>query len=118
MPLYKMNIFSKKMNQLIKNIYKNSNDSNSKNDDRAKSESEKDSTHKAQGERARQGDSATGARDQIQPQSDHGHYANYFHGSAIREEMVLNFGVNKNWELSPEVFDLQMNDRIIFLPPS
>ena len=43
-------------------------------------------------------------------------YANCFTGSAIREEVVLKFGIHHNWERRGEAPNIEMSERIILNP--
>jgi hypothetical protein len=44
-------------------------------------------------------------------------YANFCNANSTREEVVLNFGVNKTWERGPQdTFDIELNHRIVLSP--
>jgi hypothetical protein len=44
-------------------------------------------------------------------------YANFCNANSTREEVVLNFGVNKTWERGPqEALDIELNHRIVLSP--
>lgn len=44
-------------------------------------------------------------------------YANFCNANSTREEVVLNFGVNKSWERGPqEGLDIELNHRIVLSP--
>jgi len=43
-------------------------------------------------------------------------YANFFNLSAIKEEIILTFGIDQNWEHSPEIHDVDLSTRIILNP--
>lgn len=44
-------------------------------------------------------------------------YANFCNANSTREEMVLNFGINKAWERGPaESLDIELNHRIVLSP--
>ena len=44
-------------------------------------------------------------------------YANFCNANSTREEMVLNFGINKTWERGPaEALDIELNHRIVLSP--
>ena len=44
-------------------------------------------------------------------------YANFCNANSTREEMVLNFGINKAWERGPvEALDIELNHRIVLSP--
>ena len=43
-------------------------------------------------------------------------YSNYFKGSATQEEVVINFGINQNWEHSPKTQEIDLNCRVILTP--
>ena len=45
-------------------------------------------------------------------------YANFCNANSTREEVVLNFGVNKNWErgTSRQSMEIELNHRIVLSP--
>ncbi len=44
-------------------------------------------------------------------------YANFCNANSTREEVVLNFGVNKTWERGPqESLGIELNHRIVLSP--
>jgi hypothetical protein len=45
-------------------------------------------------------------------------YANFCNANSTREEVVLNFGVNKNWErgAGPDSMEIELNHRIVLSP--
>jgi len=44
-------------------------------------------------------------------------YANFCNANSTREEVVLNFGVNKTWERGPqESLEIELNHRIVLSP--
>ncbi len=44
-------------------------------------------------------------------------YANFCNANSTREEVVLNFGVNKTWERgSQDALDIELNHRIVLSP--
>jgi hypothetical protein len=45
-------------------------------------------------------------------------YANFCNANSTREEVVLNFGVNKNWErgTGPKGVEIELNHRIVLSP--
>jgi len=44
-------------------------------------------------------------------------YANFCNANSTREEVVLNFGVNKSWERGPkQELDIELNHRIVLSP--
>ena len=44
-------------------------------------------------------------------------YANFCNANSTREEVVLNFGVNKTWERGPQdALDIELNHRIVLSP--
>jgi len=43
-------------------------------------------------------------------------YCNVCNATSTREEVVINFGVNKNWDLTPGHMDVQLEHRIILSP--
>ena len=43
-------------------------------------------------------------------------YCNFVNASSTREEVVLNFGVNQNWELGHKDMEVQLLHRIILSP--
>jgi len=43
-------------------------------------------------------------------------YANVCNATCTREEVVLNFGINQNWERSQQEFEIQLTHRIILSP--
>lgn len=47
----------------------------------------------------------------------HSSYANFCNANSTREEVVLNFGVNKTWERgSQDAFEIELNHRIMLSP--
>ena len=47
----------------------------------------------------------------------HSSYANFCNANSTREEVVLNFGVNKNWERGPQgALEIELNHRIVLSP--
>jgi hypothetical protein len=44
-------------------------------------------------------------------------YANFCNANSTREEVVLNFGVNKTWERGPmDALDIELNHRVVLSP--
>src|SRR5262245_47160621 len=43
-------------------------------------------------------------------------YCNVCNATSTREEVVLNFGVNQNWDLGQKDMDVQLQHRIIMSP--
>lgn len=44
-------------------------------------------------------------------------YANFCNANSTREEVVLNFGVNKSWERGPkQELEIELNHRIVLSP--
>jgi hypothetical protein len=43
-------------------------------------------------------------------------YANFCNATSTREEVVLNFGVNQNWERTPVDMEIELDHRIILSP--
>jgi Protein of unknown function (DUF3467) len=44
-------------------------------------------------------------------------YANFCNANSTREEVVLNFGVNKSWEREPkQEVEIELNHRIVLSP--
>src|SRR5690242_19062877 len=44
-------------------------------------------------------------------------YANFCNANSTREEVVLNFGVNKSWERGPKQdLEIELNHRIVLSP--
>ena len=43
-------------------------------------------------------------------------YANFCNATSTREEVVLNFGVNHNWERSPQEMEIDLEHRIVLSP--
>jgi hypothetical protein len=43
-------------------------------------------------------------------------YANFCNATSTREEVVLNFGVNQNWERTPAEMDIELEHRIVLSP--
>ena len=44
-------------------------------------------------------------------------YANFCNANSTREEVVLNFGVNKTWERGPkQELEIELNHRIVLSP--
>ncbi len=47
----------------------------------------------------------------------HSSYANFCNANSTREEVVLNFGVNKTWERgSQDAIEIELNHRIMLSP--
>ena len=43
-------------------------------------------------------------------------YANFCNATSTREEVVLNFGVNHNWERTPQDMEIELEHRIVLSP--
>ncbi|MBA3015848.1 MAG: DUF3467 domain-containing protein [Desulfobulbaceae bacterium] len=43
-------------------------------------------------------------------------YANVCNATCTREEVVLNFGINQNWDRNSQDFEIQLDHRIILSP--
>jgi hypothetical protein len=43
-------------------------------------------------------------------------YCNVCNGTSTREEVVLTFGVNQDWDLAPQMREIQLHHRIILSP--
>ncbi len=43
-------------------------------------------------------------------------YANFCNATSTREEVVLNFGVNHNWERSPQEMEIDLEHRVVLSP--
>ena len=43
-------------------------------------------------------------------------YANFCNATSTREEVMLNFGVNQNWERTPAEMEIELEHRLILLP--
>jgi hypothetical protein len=43
-------------------------------------------------------------------------YANFCNATSTREEVVLNFGVNQDWERSPRDMEIELAHRIVLSP--
>ncbi len=43
-------------------------------------------------------------------------YANFANVTSTREEVVLNFGLNQDWERTPEAFEIELQHRIVLSP--
>ena len=43
-------------------------------------------------------------------------YANFCNATSTREEVVLNFGVNHNWERTPQDMEIELDHRIVLSP--
>jgi hypothetical protein len=43
-------------------------------------------------------------------------YANFCNATSTREEVVLNFGVNQNWERTPQEMAIDLEHRIVLSP--
>jgi hypothetical protein len=43
-------------------------------------------------------------------------YCNVCNGTSTREEMVLTFGVNQDWDLGPQMREIHLHHRIILSP--
>jgi hypothetical protein len=46
----------------------------------------------------------------------HSSYANFCNANSTREEVVLNFGVNKSWDRSRQSIEIELNHRIVMSP--
>lgn len=47
----------------------------------------------------------------------HSSYSNFCNANSTREEVVLNFGINKNWERGPQgSLEIELNHRIVLSP--
>lgn len=46
----------------------------------------------------------------------HSSYANFCNANSTREEVVLNFGVNKAWDRTREAAEIELNHRIVLSP--
>ena len=43
-------------------------------------------------------------------------YANFCNATSTREEVVLNFGVNQNWERTPADMEIELEHRVVLSP--
>ena len=43
-------------------------------------------------------------------------YANFCDTASTREEVVLNFGVNQNWERTPKEMEIELEHRVVLSP--
>ena len=43
-------------------------------------------------------------------------YANFCNATSTREEVVLNFGVNHNWERAPQEMEIDLEHRVVLSP--
>lgn len=43
-------------------------------------------------------------------------YCNVCNATSTREEVVMNFGINHNWDLGPKDMEIQLHHRIILSP--
>ena len=43
-------------------------------------------------------------------------YANFCNATSTREEVVLNFGINQDWERSPRDMEIELAHRIVLSP--
>lgn len=43
-------------------------------------------------------------------------YANVCNATSTREEVVLNFGLNQNWERTPQAMEVELSHRIVLSP--
>jgi Protein of unknown function (DUF3467) len=46
----------------------------------------------------------------------HSSYANFCNANSTREEVVLNFGVNKTWDRTQGSLEIELNHRIMMSP--
>jgi Protein of unknown function (DUF3467) len=46
----------------------------------------------------------------------HSSYANYCNANSTREEVVLNFGVNNNWDRTQAALEVELNHRVVLSP--
>lgn len=46
----------------------------------------------------------------------HSSYANFCNANSTREEVVLNFGVNSNWDRPQGALEIELNHRIVLSP--
>ena len=97
-----MSTFTERMNGLTKNV------ANKKSSDTASDGQVRDAKPEQTSTR----------RSKIQYNSENlnSDYANFFNISAIKEEVILTFGIDHNWEHSPEIHDVELNTRIILNP--
>lgn len=63
-----------------------------------------------------EGEAARGARLRFHTASLKSSYCNVCNATSTREEVVLNFGVNQNWDQSPEHVDIELHHRVIVSP--
>jgi len=43
-------------------------------------------------------------------------YANFCNATSTREEVMINFGVNQNWERTPAEMEIELEHRLILSP--
>lgn len=58
----------------------------------------------------------TGARVKFNTSNLKSSYANVCTVTSTREEVVLNFGINQNWDRGPNELEIELTDRIILSP--
>lgn len=58
----------------------------------------------------------TGARVRWKTDNVKSSYANFCNASSTREEVVLNFGVNHDWERQPKEMEIELSHRIVLSP--
>lgn len=46
----------------------------------------------------------------------HSSYANFCNANSTREEVVLNFGINNNWDRTQGTLEVELNHRIVLSP--
>jgi len=46
----------------------------------------------------------------------HSSYANYCNANSTREEVVLNFGVNNNWDRTQTSLEVELSHRVVLSP--
>lgn len=46
----------------------------------------------------------------------HSTYANFCNANSTREEVVLNFGINQNWDRNQDALAIELNHRIVLSP--
>lgn len=98
-----MSTFTERLNNLMKNV------TNEKSDDTEFKDRMSDAEQAGQNRTGR-------SKTRLILENMNCDYANFFNISAIKEEVVLSFGVDRNWEHAPQIHDVELNARIILNP--
>jgi hypothetical protein len=84
--------------------------------DGQKTKGEADPKAKSAGPSAAPPRAETQARQRVDTSALKSSYCNVCNATSTREEVVLNFGVNQDWDRGPDGLDIQLLHRIILSP--